>query len=147
MEQVVILHNFQRSLHMPPFFMYARFCISPHFFDSDPPPPPLLLFMAVMRLMRTLRIVSGMSYAEPNRIAGAKRDGCCSRLNRNRCYTRPNRNRFVCVCVCVCVCACVCVFIKLHMTAQSGLVILVILCHSRCPPKGGLCVCVCVCIY
>ena len=32
---------------------------------------------------------------------------------------------------------CVCVFIKLHITAQSGLVILVILCHSRC-------VCVCV---
>ena len=30
-----------------------------------------------------------------------------------------------------CVCVCVCVFIKLHMTAQSGLVILVILCHSR----------------
>ena len=29
------------------------------------------------------------------------------------------------------VCVCVCVFIKLHMTAQSGLVILVILCHSR----------------
>ena len=51
---------------------------------------------------------------------------------------------FVCVCVCVstridppkrgsmmCVCVCVCVFIKLHITAQSGLVILVILCHSR----------------
>ena len=43
----------------------------------------------------------------------------------------------VCLCVCVCVCACVCVcvcvylFIKLHITAQSGLVILVILCHSR----------------
>ena len=35
-----------------------------------------------------------------------------------------------CVCVCmVCVCVygvCVCVFIKLHITAQSGLVILVI---------------------
>ena len=30
-----------------------------------------------------------------------------------------------------CVCVCVCVFIKLHITAQSGLVILVILCHSR----------------
>ena len=29
------------------------------------------------------------------------------------------------------VCVCVCVFIKLHITAQSGLVILVILCHSR----------------
>ena len=28
-------------------------------------------------------------------------------------------------------CVCVCVFIKLHRTAQSGLVILVILCHSR----------------
>ena len=35
------------------------------------------------------------------------------------------------VTVCVCVCVCVCVFIKLHITAQSGLVILVILCHSR----------------
>ena len=31
----------------------------------------------------------------------------------------------------VLVCVCVCVFIKLHITAQSGLVILVILCHSR----------------
>ena len=29
------------------------------------------------------------------------------------------------------VCVCVCVFIKLHMTAQSGPVILVILCHSH----------------
>ena len=29
------------------------------------------------------------------------------------------------------VCVCVCVFIKLHITVQSGLVILVILCHSR----------------
>ena len=45
------------------------------------------------------------------------------------------------VCVCVFVCsACVCVFIKLHITAQSGPVILVI-----------LCVCVyayvCVCVF
>ena len=38
---------------------------------------------------------------------------------------------FFIVCVCVCLCLCVCVFIKLHITAQSGLVILVILCHSR----------------
>ena len=37
----------------------------------------------------------------------------------------------VCVYVCVCVCVCVCVFIKLHITAQSGPVILVILCHSH----------------
>ena len=37
----------------------------------------------------------------------------------------------VCVCVFVCVCVCVCVFIKLHITAQSGPVILVILCHSH----------------
>ena len=29
------------------------------------------------------------------------------------------------------VCVCVCVFIKLHITAQSGLVILVIICHSH----------------
>ena len=31
----------------------------------------------------------------------------------------------------VCVYMCVCVFIKLYITAQSGLVILVILCHSH----------------
>ena len=39
----------------------------------------------------------------------------------------------VCVSMCarVCVCVCVCVSIKLHITAQSGLVILVILCHSH----------------
>ena len=45
----------------------------------------------------------------------------------------------VTVCVCVCVyllnCVCVCAFIKLHITAQSGLVILVILCPS------------CVCLF
>ena len=41
------------------------------------------------------------------------------------------------VCVRACVRVCVCVFIKLHITAQSGPVILVILCH----------VCVCVCVY
>ena len=29
--------------------------------------------------------------------------------------------------ICVCVCVCVCVFLKLHITAQSGLVTLVIL--------------------
>ena len=29
------------------------------------------------------------------------------------------------------VCVCVCVFIKLHITAQSGPVILAILCHSH----------------
>ena len=43
---------------------------------------------------------------------------------------------------------CVCVFIKLHITAQSGPVILVILCHSH-PPKGGsmiLVTSVCVCM-
>ena len=37
----------------------------------------------------------------------------------------------VCMCVCVGVVVCVCVFIKLHIIAQSGPVILVILCHSR----------------
>ena len=36
---------------------------------------------------------------------------------------------------------CVCVFIKLHITAQSGLVILVTLCHSHSSPPN---VCVCV---
>ena len=35
------------------------------------------------------------------------------------------------VCVCLSVCVCVCVFIKLHITTQSGPVILVILCHSH----------------
>ena len=63
----------------------------------------------------------------------------------------------------VCVCVCVCVFIKLHITtAQSGPVILVILCHSHWSSQGGIndtcyenlwsnatkgvCVCVCVCV-
>ena len=36
-----------------------------------------------------------------------------------------------------CVCVCVCVFIKLHITAQSGPVILVILCHSHWSSQGG----------
>ena len=68
-------------------------------------------------------------------------------------------------------CVCVCVFIKLHITAQSGPVILVIHATRVDPPKGGsiilvtktsdqarqrghtlstylyVCVCVCVCIY
>ena len=34
--------------------------------------------------------------------------------------------------------ACVCVFIKLHITAQSGPVILVILCHSHWSSQGGI---------
>ena len=38
---------------------------------------------------------------------------------------KENRN------ACASVCVCVCVFIKLHITAQSGPVILVILCHSH----------------
>ena len=48
----------------------------------------------------------------------------------------------------VCVCVCVCVFNKLHITAQSGPVILVILCHSNYLPEGinDTCVCVCVCV-
>ena len=37
----------------------------------------------------------------------------------------------VTVLMCMCVYVCVCVFIKLHITAQSGPVVLVILCHSR----------------
>ena len=44
----------------------------------------------------------------------------------------------------VCVCVCVCVFIKLHITAQSGPVILAILCHSHRSSQGGINVCVCV---
>ena len=42
----------------------------------------------------------------------------------------------------------VCVYIKLHITAQSGPVILVILCYCMLPTWGLLfvkCVCVCVC--
>ena len=34
-------------------------------------------------------------------------------------------------CVCVCMYVCMYVFIKLHITTQSGPVILVILCHSH----------------
>ena len=37
-----------------------------------------------------------------------------------------------------------CAFIKLHITAQSGHVTLVILCHCVDPSEG---VCVCVCVF
>ena len=44
----------------------------------------------------------------------------------------PSLFLFVCKRLCVFVCVCVCVFIKLHIAAQSGPpVILVILCHSH----------------
>ena len=49
----------------------------------------------------------------------------------------PPKGESVCVCVGVCLWVCV-YFIKLHMTAQSGPVILVILYTTRIgPPKGG----------
>ena len=38
----------------------------------------------------------------------------------------------------VCVCVCVFVFIKVHITAQSGLAILVILYHSHGSSQGGI---------
>ena len=37
-----------------------------------------------------------------------------------------------------CVCVCVCVFIKFHITAQSGPVVLVILCHSHLSSEGRI---------
>ena len=45
-------------------------------------------------------------------------------------HVAPNYSTSSCL-ICVCVCVCVCVFIKLHITTQSGPVILVILCHSH----------------
>ena len=39
--------------------------------------------------------------------------------------------------MCVCVCG-VCVFIKLHITAQSGPVILVIICHTHWSSQRGI---------
>ena len=54
------------------------------------------------------------------------------------------------MCVFVCVCMYACVFIKLHITAQFGTVILVIpyICHSHWSSQGGIndTVCVCVCV-
>ena len=51
---------------------------------------------------------------------------------RQRGYTLSSvKCVYVRVNVCVDVWMCVCVFIKLHITAQSGPVILVILCHSH----------------
>ena len=46
-------------------------------------------------------------------------------------HTQSSNNYLCPLIVCVCVCVCVCVFIKLHITTQSGPVILVILCHSH----------------
>ena len=41
------------------------------------------------------------------------------------------KGRWCCMCVCVFMYVCMYVFIKLHITTQSGPVILVILCHSH----------------
>ena len=40
--------------------------------------------------------------------------------------------------VVVSVCVCVDIFIKLHITAQSDLVTLVIICHSQWSSQGGM---------
>ena len=46
------------------------------------------------------------------------------------------------------VCVCVCVFVKLHITAQTGPVILLILCESnRISPMGDRWYCVCFCTF
>ena len=45
--------------------------------------------------------------------------------------------------MCVYICVYLCVYIKLHITAQSGTVILAILFHSH---WSFPCVCVCVCV-
>ena len=52
---------------------------------------------------------------------------------------------FVCVsvCMCLCLCLCVCVFVKLHITAQSGPVILGVCVYLL----NCACVCVCARIY
>ena len=49
----------------------------------------------------------------------------------------------------VCVCVCVCVFIKLHIIAQSGPVILCIVTKTSDQARQrGVCVCVwCVCVF
>ena len=52
-----------------------------------------------------------------------------SRSDRARAWWSTRVCARACVRVCI-YCVCVCVFIKLHITAQSGPVILVILCHS-----------------
>ena len=45
--------------------------------------------------------------------------------------TSDQTNMYVCMYVCMYVSMYVCIFIKLHITAQSGPVIRVILCHSH----------------
>ena len=58
----------------------------------------------------------------------------CQALRHPICARRLHswlRGQGASLCVCVCVCVCACVFIKLHITAQSGPLILVILCHSH----------------
>ena len=71
------------------------------------------------------------------KIGNAEEDGCGER-ERER--ARENVEEALLIVVItseqsilcfVCVCVCVCVFIKLHITAQSGPVILVIICHSH----------------
>ena len=52
------------------------------------------------------------------------------------------------VCVCVRACVCVCAVIKLHLTAQSGPDVPVIICHSHRSSQGGIYdTCVCVFVF
>ena len=53
---------------------------------------------------------------------------------------------YVCVHACMYVCVSECMFIKLHITAQSGPVIRVIICHSHVLVYVCMYVCVSVCI-
>ena len=54
---------------------------------------------------------------------------------------------YVCMYVCMYVCIYVCIFIKLHITAQSGPVILVVLCHSHLCIYVSMYLCIYVSMY
>ena len=56
---------------------------------------------------------------------------CHSHVCMYVCMYVPGRYVCMYVCMYVCIYVCMYVFIKLHITTQSGPVILVILCHSH----------------
>ena len=59
------------------------------------------------------------------------RASVASALNSRTLSENKEEQQLLLLIIIQCVCVCVCVFIKLHITAQSGLVILAIICHSH----------------
>ena len=91
---------------------------------------PLVIFLRLKKLfipeVKTLH-----DAIEANKAAAARCKEKVAQVEGAMANTALVVNLLMCSFVVYSMCVCVCVFIKLHITTQSGPVILVILCHSH----------------